>query len=184
MNRGGASEFSLTKMARPARSEPVDFSKSANLSMGLIDRAVCPPGKFQVFLRDQMAPGLRVRVMPTGSKTFVLERKVGQKTVRRALGDVRLLTLEQARDEARRLYVLVGQGGDVSTPASVQPAGASTTVALAWTTYLADRKDAWGDRWTYCVCTTRELKRGCWRRPACLIAKSTLVNLSKCYMIQ
>lgn len=138
-------------MARTASSQPVDLTTPANLSAGIIARLACPPGKSQAFLRDTVAPGLRVRVAPTGAKSFVVERKVGQRTVRRAIGDVRNWTIEAAREEARRVYVLLDQGvaPEDLRPVAEKPAADPAVVgpaSEAWAIYLADRKPHWGAR--------------------------------------
>ncbi|HFC7849254.1 TPA: integrase arm-type DNA-binding domain-containing protein, partial [Neisseria meningitidis] len=78
------------------------MSTPINITPGVIERLVCPEGKDQAFLRDALVPGLRVRVSAHGAKSFVFERKVGQKTVRKTLGDVRVLTVDEARAAARR----------------------------------------------------------------------------------
>lgn len=136
-------------MARPPKNQPVDLSTPVTITAGVIERLTCPPGKDQAFLRDALAPGLRVRVSAHGAKTFVFERKVGSKTIRRALGDVRTLSIEDARDTARRAYTAVGNGEDTFTrPTEGVSAGvhSSTTVGTAWAAYCADRKATWGDR--------------------------------------
>ncbi len=131
-------------MARTSKTTPVDLSQPVALTVGLIERLTCPDGKDQAFLRDALVPGLRVRVSAQGAKSFVFERKVGQKTTRKALGDVRVLTIDSARDKARQAHLDL----DAGQPVGAAPAGpaAAATVAQAWTVYLADRKDQWGDR--------------------------------------
>ena len=140
-------------MARPPKNQPVDLSTPVTITAGVIERLTCPPGKDQAFLRDALAPGLRVRVSSHGAKTFVFERKVGSKTIRRTIGDVRNVTIEKARDTARTAYVDVGNGIDpwAEKKAWVEAHHAgvektATTVGQAWTAYCADRKTKWGDR--------------------------------------
>ena len=140
-------------MARPPKNQPVDLSTPVTITAGVIERLTCPPGKDQAFLRDALAPGLRVRVLSHGAKTFVFERKVGSKTIRRTIGDVRNVTIEKARDTARTAYVDVGNGIDpwAEKKAWVEAHHAgvektATTVGQAWTAYCADRKTEWGDR--------------------------------------
>lgn len=135
-------------MARIAKSVPVDLSAPVNLSASVIERLVCPAGKEQAFLRDAMTPGLRVRVSAQGAKTFVVERKVGQKTVRRTIADVRTMDIQAARAEALRIYQALASG---VIPEKVQPAPAAVptrepSVAQAWQDYLAERKAKWGAR--------------------------------------
>ena len=63
-------------------------------------------------MRDSKAPGLRVRVTNTGTKSFVFEAKLNRQTIRRTIGDVRAWSIEQARQEARRLAVVLDGGQD------------------------------------------------------------------------
>jgi len=140
-------------MARPSKNQPVALDERVNLTSSVIERLTCPPGKEQVFLRDSLAPGLRVRVSAQGAKTFVFERKVGQKTVRRTIADVRTVSIEDARDAARQAYLAFDQGVDPwaerSAVIAVKQAAsdkASAVVADAWVDYLADRKGHWGAR--------------------------------------
>ena len=131
-------------MARTSKSTPVDLSQPLALTVGIIERLTCPDGKDQVFLRDSLVPGLRVRVSSRGAKSFVFERKVGQKTVRKSLGDVRVLAIDAARDKARQAHLDLDAGRPVGC-ALAGPAPAAT-VEQAWVVYLADRKDRWGSR--------------------------------------
>ena len=57
-------------MARPKNQAPVDLTVAHELTVGMIERAACPAGKQQVFLRDAKSPGLRVRVTAAGAKSF------------------------------------------------------------------------------------------------------------------
>jgi Arm DNA-binding domain len=45
-------------------------SARAVLTKSMIEEAVCPPGKSQHILRDAVVPGLVVRILPGGSKTY------------------------------------------------------------------------------------------------------------------
>src|SRR5262245_38744349 len=63
---------------------------------------------------DALVPGLGVRVTDKGTKTFTLTRRFPGRTnpTRRALGEYGAITLEQAREEARKWISLVGRGID------------------------------------------------------------------------
>jgi integrase len=62
---------------------------------------------------DGLVPGLAVRVMPSGARTFVLvTRFPGKSATRRALGSYGELTLEQAREKARGWLALIKRGID------------------------------------------------------------------------
>lgn len=143
-------------MARPSKFAEIDLGKPHDLTAGLIERLSCPTGKSQAFLRDTKAPGLRVRVTVSGSKSFVFEAKLHRETVRRTIGDVRAWTIDKARTEANRLRVLVDNGTDPrelerqqEAAKAAQKAAAEAgamTVQQAWDAYLAARKNRWGDR--------------------------------------
>ncbi|PWT84411.1 MAG: integrase [Proteobacteria bacterium] len=63
---------------------------------------------------DAIVPGLGIRITDRGTKTFVLATRYpgSDNPTRRALGEYGKLTLEQARNKARRWLELVGQGID------------------------------------------------------------------------
>ena len=82
------------------------------LTLERIRRAACPPGKQQAFLFDTEAPRLALRITAAGAKSFVFEAKLNRQTIRRTLGDPAAWSLEEAREEARRLQTLVDRGED------------------------------------------------------------------------
>ena len=63
---------------------------------------------------DAQVPGLAVRVLPSGKRTFVFVGRFPGKTnpTRRRLGTYGALTLEKARDKARRWSELIASGID------------------------------------------------------------------------
>src|SRR5215472_13529481 len=68
-------------------------------------------------VRDTDVRGLRVRVMPSGQRSFVLLARYGGKhsaPTRRALGVYDEMSLEEAREEARRWKKLIKKGVDPS----------------------------------------------------------------------
>ena len=147
-------------MARPKKSDVPDLSRPVELTAGAIERLTCrTDSKAQAFMRDSKAPGLRVRVTNTGSKSFVFEAKLNRQTIRRTIGDVRAWSIDQARTEARRLAVVLDGGQDprelerqqAAAKAARQAADAeslrvaSLTVGDAWAVYLAERRPHWGE---------------------------------------
>lgn len=144
-------------MARTKQDSPPDLSQAKELTAGLIERLSCRSDtKAQAFLRDSLAPGLRVRVTNTGAKAFVFEAKLNRKTIRRTIGDVRAWTIPAARKEANRLRVVLDGGADPrdierqegEQRAAQQAAAAieAMQVGVVWGRYLADRKPHWSDR--------------------------------------
>lgn len=148
-------------MARPSKSDPVDLSKPVEFTVGMIERLTCPAGKQQAFLRDTVAPGLRVRVTANGAKSFVFEAKLNRQTIRRTIGDARSWPIEKARKEANLLRVMLDSGSDprelereqVAAKAAqdVAAVAAALTVADVWPRYMAEgkpkRRDAWKPRY-------------------------------------
>jgi integrase len=150
-------------MARPKKTDTPDLSERIKLTVGAIERMVCPTDKQQAFMRDSEAPGLRVRVTTAGAKSFVYEAKLNRQTIRRTIGDVNLWGIEQARTEARRLAVVLDNGQDPreidrqqqADKIAAQAAAAAqvalerqnaVTVSEAWAAYLDARRPFWGDR--------------------------------------
>lgn len=144
-------------MARPKKTDAPDLSEAVELTAGLIERLTCRTDiKAQAFLRDSKAPGLRVRVTNTGTKSFVFEAKLNRQTIRRTIGDVRAWTIEAARQEANRLRVTLDAGTDpreverqqqAAKAASKAAAAAhAVTAAEVWTEYLKARRPHWGER--------------------------------------
>ena len=142
-------------MARPRKDEAPNLADRVNLTAGAIERLACPAGKQQAFMRDSEAPGLRVRVTNTGHKSFVYETKLNRQTIRRTIGDVRSWSIEQARNEANRLRVVLDAGTDPreldrrqQAEKAVQKAAEvlrTLTVAEVWAAYIEARRPHWGD---------------------------------------
>ena len=140
-------------MARPKKDAPVDLAVPHDLTLSLIERAQCPPDTQQAFLRDLKAPGLRVRLSPTGHRTFVFESKVGGRTLRRSIGAVSDWAIDHARIEARRLAGLIDNGTDPrqldaerraeAARAAAEAAARELTVGEAWGRYVAARRGHW-----------------------------------------
>ena len=143
-------------MARPKKTDQPDTAQAIEMTAGAIERLTCPAGKTQAFLRDTKAPGLRVRVTNTGTKSFVFEAKLNRQTIRRTIGDVRAWSLDDARKEAARLRVTLDAGTDPrelerqqaaeKAAAKAAEAAQAVTVGEAWTTYTEARKPFWGER--------------------------------------
>jgi integrase len=159
-------------MARRPKDAPIVLSDSHELSFGLIDALVCPPGKMQAFLRDKKAPGLRVRVTAAGAKSYVFEAKLNRKTIRQTIGDVRAWSIEGAQQEANRLRVMLDGGTDprelareqeaAKAAKELEAASRTVTVAEVWPRYMAEGKPrkraAWKPR--YVLDLTRAASMG------------------------
>jgi integrase len=90
-------------MARPKKNEALDLTVTHVLSVGLIERLTCPAGLPKAFLKDADVTGLKVRVSPTGTKSFVYEAKLKGKAISRTLGGFPLMTIEEAKNKALEL---------------------------------------------------------------------------------
>jgi integrase len=155
-------------MARRRKSEPIDLTQAHELTAGLIDALKCPDGKNQAFLRDEKAPGLRVRVTAGGAKSYVFERKLAAKTLRRTIGPVAAWSIDEARIEANRLRVMTDQKIDprevdrqvaerkvqeerAAEALAAEQAAQALTVADVWPRYMAEgkpkRRTAWKPRY-------------------------------------
>lgn len=149
-------------MARPRKDAAIDLSEAQELTAGLIERFTCRTDiKAQAFLRDSVAPGLRVRVTNTGVKAFVFEAKLNRQTIRRTIGDVRAWTIDAARKEAHRLRVTLDTGVDPREVEREQEAIRAAkveaekvqalTVGDLWPQYLEEgkpkRRPAWKPRY-------------------------------------
>lgn len=159
-------------MARPPKSQAPDLAQPCELTAGIIERLACPVGKSQAFLRDARGNGLRVRVTPTGKKTFVFEQSLNNQTIRRSIGDVSAWTIDAARVEAKRLSLMLDAGADPreverqqaaeraaakveaqarAAAQAAQEAAEAVTVGAAWARYVAEgspkRRDAWKPRY-------------------------------------
>ncbi|MEO8298890.1 MAG: integrase family protein [Burkholderiales bacterium] len=127
----------------------------------------CPPGKDQVFVRDIEGNGLKVRVSPSGAKTFVFEQRLSGRTIRKAIGSVDAWSIPDARAEAKRLSLLLDGGVDpreVERQQAAEKAAAraaaeaqaaalaahaaadALTVGEAWARYIAERRPHWVER--------------------------------------
>lgn len=154
-------------MARPKKDAPVDLCEAHGLTVGVIERLTCPAGKSQAFLRDGKGNGLRVRVTAGGAKSYVFEAKLKRQTIRRTIGDVRALTIDDARKEARKLQATLDLGNDpreldrrkeaelnaARLAETANARRATVTGLMAWSEYIAEGRDVgftnhgpWGTR--------------------------------------
>tara|TARA_R110000772_G_scaffold48719_1_gene111170 strand:- start:7723 stop:9060 length:1338 start_codon:yes stop_codon:yes gene_type:complete len=142
-------------MARPRKNAPLDLSRAIDLTAGAIERLTCPTDKSQAFLRDTKAPALRVRVTPSGMKSYVFEAKLNRRTIRQTIGDVRAWSIEEARTEANRLRVVIDTGNDPrelerqrladKAAKAAEEAARGITTREAWDRYIVERRPHWKD---------------------------------------
>lgn len=78
----------------------------------MVDDAQLPVGKDQIFYRDEQLKGFALRVTASGTKSFVVEKNIGNKVRRITLGKYGALTVEQARKEAQKVMGQIATGID------------------------------------------------------------------------
>lgn len=150
------------------------MAKRENFTAGRVADFECAPGKQQSIFWDGKTPGLGLRVTATGSKSYVFETSLNNKTIRLTIGDVRTWSVGKAQAEATRLKTLTDQGIDPrqvkadkeaaevaarqakeaeSAALAQKQAIESVTVGEAWKVYIAERttsivdgKPEWGER--------------------------------------
>lgn len=98
-----------------------------------------PPAKGQAFYRDDLLKGFALRVTSTGTKSFVVEVRVGGKTRRKTLGRYGRLTVEQARKQAQQYLGQIAGGTDPVAEERAQRAS-RVTLGEAFDAYLKVRK--------------------------------------------
>ena len=74
--------------------------------------AALQPRTTSYFIWDTLVVGFGVRVMPSGTKTFQVQYRKGARTRRAALGRFGVVSVEQARDQAREMLGQVAGGFD------------------------------------------------------------------------
>jgi integrase len=82
------------------------------LTKKVVDDAKLPVDKDQVFYRDDQLKGFALRVTSSGTKSFVIEKNIGNKVRRITLGKYGALTVEQARKEAQKIIGQIATGVD------------------------------------------------------------------------
>ena len=97
-------------------------------------RAFVPADGREAVLWDSIAPGLGLRVRPNGRKTWIVHRRCSGSVIRRTLGTLDALTVEDARHAAR---VLIADADAGSTPATVP------TMRTFGPAFLADCAERW-----------------------------------------
>ncbi|HEY9269217.1 MAG TPA: integrase family protein [Methylotenera sp.] len=134
-----------------------------NFTIGLISALECAPGKKQSIYWDGKTPGLGLRVTATGTKSYIFETSLNNKTIRMTIGDVRTWSISQAQSEATRLKAMTDQSIDprqvradkeAAISAAVQAKKAAdaelilqsqkeaVTLSKVWFEYIAERKSA------------------------------------------
>src|SRR3954451_3500389 len=73
------------------------------LTARLCETLSCPPARSRIEYRDTVMPGLGLRVTATGRKTFSVRTRSKGRQVRYPIGIYPLISLAEARDQARKI---------------------------------------------------------------------------------
>ena len=120
----------------------------------------CQADKKQSIYWDGKTPGLGLRVTAAGSKSYIFEASLNNKTIRITIGDQRTYAIGKAQAEATRLKVMTDQDIDprqvkaeanaakeaVAAALVIQEARETVTLGMAWPEYIAARKPQWSER--------------------------------------
>lgn len=99
-----------------------------------------PADKIDLIVFDDDLPGFGIRLRPH-SRTYVIQGRTAAGQWRSSLGDIRKLTLEDARKIARRRFAEVELGGDPRAAKAEARARAELTLGAQSDRYLETRKD-------------------------------------------
>ena len=83
-----------------------------NFTAGRVNGYSCKPGKQQSIYWDDKTPGLGLRVTAAGTRSYIFETSLHNKTIRLTIGNIRTWSVRKAQEEATRLKVLTDQGLD------------------------------------------------------------------------
>ncbi|MBY4594137.1 integrase family protein [Ottowia caeni] len=143
-------------MARPSKTAAIDYAAAHDLTHGLLERAICPPDRPFVLVKDADKKGLRLRVTKAGGKHWQFETRMKGKLITRALGEWPAVSIADAKAEAHRLRGLTETGIDPrelehqqqAAQAAEKAAAAAhaVTVGEVWAIYLEARRPRWGER--------------------------------------
>jgi len=101
------------------------------LTQTTITKAKLPAGKAEVFHWDEEMPGFGLRLREGGSRTFVVQYKVGAKHRRITLGSAGKITADDARKNAKRIFGKLADGKDPANERAVTKAQAALTLGAA-----------------------------------------------------
>lgn len=105
-----------------------------------IAKLAVPIGKSELVIFDDEVAGFGVRLRAGGSKTYILQYRVGKRQRRLKLGFVSALYLEDARRMARKEMAKVTLGSDPQSDRKTDQIRAVNTVGAVSTMYLASAK--------------------------------------------
>jgi hypothetical protein len=122
--------------AKLSRAEPGAFTKNAIRKMN------CPPAKSEQFFWDASCRGFGIRALPSGRRSWIYQyRDEHGRTRRIVLGDVSAVSLDDARDMARRKAASVAHGANPAVERKkTRTAGTLVEVVDAYLAYAKARQ--------------------------------------------
>ena len=99
-----------------------------------------PAAKSETFEWDDDMPGFGVRLRDGGSRTWVIQYRVGRKQRRKTIGSVKVMDAATARKAAKKDLASVELGGDPQAHKAEQRAKSADTFDVFRTQFLARKK--------------------------------------------
>jgi integrase len=133
----------LTKIATSFTSKRHVIGVPVKLTSSSVAALTLPEGKTDHVAWDESLPGFGVRLRGN-SKHFIIQYRIGRQQRRESLGDIRKITLEQARTIARQRFAQVELGTDPAADRAKAAAAASAqalTLDVAVARYLDSKRD-------------------------------------------
>ncbi|MCH9661302.1 MAG: Arm DNA-binding domain-containing protein, partial [Bacteroidetes bacterium] len=132
--------------------------KWKNFTAERVAEFVCRPGKKQNIYWDGKTPSLGLRVTESGSKSYIFQTELNNKTIRITIGDQRIWTIGKAQAEAIRLKTMTDSGIDprqvkadevaakeaATAAQKIQKIRETVTIGKAWEEYVTAMKPTWG----------------------------------------
>lgn len=132
-----------------------------------IDGFACKCGSNATFFWDASTPGLGVKVLESGRKSYIFRAKFKGENMKITIGSTAVWSLSAAQTEARRLQILVDGGQDPrqvkanamaeaeqrrldkeaeEAALAAKELSEAVTLGSVWPIYIADRSPHWGER--------------------------------------
>jgi integrase len=132
------------------------MGKRDNFTADRVAAFKCQPSRRQSIYWDGKTPGLGLRVMASGTRSYIFETWFHGKCLRTTIGDTRTWKLGQAQTEATRLKALTDQGIDPRQLKADQLANVEAVrkeftrqnqlVSEVWSVYIEERRPKWSER--------------------------------------
>jgi integrase len=124
------------------------LAKRVGFTVASLKDATCPTGKDRTWLYDRRLPGLAMMVTAAGSKAFYLYRKVKGRPQRVRLGAFPDISIDQARDLARKSTADIANGIDpMAQKREARVKGMNVGELFTWflEKHAKPRKRSWRD---------------------------------------